>query len=105
MKRAPAQRIVRAQRPAHPAIVSVATFTEAQLIRRRRAGTGNRAWAALERTRHGSGRRVYLLSGLLRCDGCGRKMQAELVRDSVYYRCRAKRSPPAARLSRSIPAR
>ncbi|MFD4407710.1 recombinase family protein [Nocardia sp. NPDC058499] len=96
MRRAPAQRIVRSQRPAHPAIVSVATFTEAQLIRRRRAGTSNRTRATLERTRHGSGRRVYLLSGLLRCDGCGRRMQAELVRDNVYYRCRAKTLAPGS---------
>nr|WP_228820660.1 recombinase family protein [Nocardia abscessus] len=87
-RRSPTDRIVRSKSPAHPAIIPVETFTEAQLLRRQRAGGGNRTRAKLERNRASSGLRPYLLSGLVRCEGCGRKMQAELVRDAVYYRCR-----------------
>lgn len=101
-RRSRADRVVRSKRPAHPAIVSVATFTEAQLERRRRAGASNRARAKLERTRRGSCR-TYLLSGLLRCDACGRKMQAEIVRDSVYYRCRAKTIAPGSAVLQDHP--
>ncbi|MEV2223473.1 recombinase family protein [Nocardia vinacea] len=89
-RRSPTHRIVRSKKPAHPAIISVDTFTQAQLLRRQRAGSSNRTRAKLERDRPASGLRPYLLSGLVRCEGCGRKMQAELVRDAVYYRCRAK---------------
>ncbi|WP_433621041.1 recombinase family protein [Nocardia sp. CA-120079] len=94
-RRSPNQRIVRSKKPAHPAIVSVQTFTTAQLTRRRRAGTGNRARSRLERARKPSPRE-YLLRGLVRCDACGRKMQAEVVSSIVYYRCRAKTLAPAS---------
>ncbi|WP_281918440.1 recombinase family protein [Nocardia sputorum] len=93
-RRSPTHRIVRSKSPAHPAIISVETFTEAQLLRRQRAGGGNRTRAKLGRDRASSGLRPYLLSGLVRCAGCGRKMQAEFVGDAVYYRCRAKTIAP-----------
>ncbi|MGY1976299.1 recombinase family protein [Nocardia gipuzkoensis] len=95
-RRSPTHRIVRSKKPAHPAIISVDTFTQAQLQRRRRAGGSNRTRAKLERNRPASSLRPYLLSGLVRCEGCGRKMQAELVRDAVYYRCRAKTIAPGS---------
>ncbi|WP_435592795.1 recombinase family protein [Nocardia sp. bgisy118] len=95
LRRSPNHRIIRSKKPAHPAIVSVETFTEAQLIRRRRASTGIGARGRLERTRRPSPRE-YLLRGLLRCDACGRKMQAEVVSGTVYYRCRAKTLAPAS---------
>ncbi|MFE9325311.1 recombinase family protein [Nocardia sp. NPDC052278] len=94
-RRSPNHRIVRSKKPAHPAIVSVQTFTEAQLLRKRRAGTGNRARGRLERTRQNSPR-DYLLRGLVRCDACGRKMQAAVVRGVIYYRCRAKTLAPGS---------
>ncbi|MBF6341048.1 recombinase family protein [Nocardia abscessus] len=94
-RRSPNHRIVRSKKPAHPAIVSVQTFTEAQLLRKRRAGTGNRARGRLERTRQNSPR-DYLLRGLVRCEACGRKMQAAVVRGVVYYRCRAKTLAPGS---------
>ncbi|WP_249645576.1 recombinase family protein [Nocardia sputi] len=95
-RRSPTHRIVRSKSPAHPAIISVEIFTQAQLLRRQRAGGGNRTRAKLERNRASSSLRPYLLSGLVRCTGCGRKMQAELVRDAVYYRCRAKTIAPGS---------
>jgi hypothetical protein len=49
-RRAGADRVVRSREPAHPAIVSVETFTEAQLRRR------SRGRAKLERTRTTHGR-------------------------------------------------
>ncbi|WP_179830746.1 recombinase family protein [Nocardia amikacinitolerans] len=96
LRRSPNHRIIRSKKPAHPAIVTVETFTQAQLVRRQRAGTGIGARGRLERTRRPSPRE-YLLRGLLRCDACGRKMQPEAVSGIVYYRCRAPKpwSPPA----------
>lgn len=102
-RRSPTHRVVRSKRPAHPAIVSVETFTQAQLLRRQRAGTSNQSRGKLERNRPASNLRPYLLSGLVRCDACGRKMQAELVRDAVYYRCRAKSIAPGSPLLQDHP--
>ncbi|MFI2478631.1 zinc ribbon domain-containing protein [Nocardia xishanensis] len=56
---------------------------------RRACGTGIGARGRLERTRSSSPRE-YLLRGLLRCDVCGRRMEAGAIRGVVYYRCRAK---------------
>lgn len=94
-RRSPTHRIIRSRKPAHPAIVSVERFTEAQLLRRRRAGTSNRARGRLDRTRT-STTREYLLRGLIRCDACGRKMQAAAIRDAIYYRCRASTLAPGS---------
>ncbi|MGV9739054.1 recombinase family protein, partial [Nocardia farcinica] len=93
-RRSPNSRIVRSRRPAHPAIVSVADFTEAQLLRRKRAGTSNRSRAKLERVRFA--RHLYLLAGRVRCDLCGRRMQGETVHERHYYRCRAKIIAPGS---------
>ncbi|MGW1742039.1 hypothetical protein ACWCPQ_24915 [Nocardia sp. NPDC001965] len=57
--------------PTRP-IITVDTFAEAQLLRRRRAGTGDRSRGALERTREGSLLRPYLPRDRIRCDACGR---------------------------------
>lgn len=94
-RRSSKERVVRSRRPAHPAIVSVETFTEAQLHRRSRAAGGNRGRARLERTRV-SGDRPYLLRGLIRCDVCDRKMQAAAIRKGVYYRCIARSLAPGS---------
>ncbi|WP_253799256.1 recombinase family protein [Nocardia amikacinitolerans] len=67
LRRSPNHRIIRSKKPAHPAIVTVETFTQAQLIRRQRASTGNGVRGRLERTRKPSPRE-YLLRGLLRCE-------------------------------------
>jgi hypothetical protein len=44
-------RIVRSRHPAHPAIVTVEDFTQAQRLRRSRSAGGPREMARLERTR------------------------------------------------------
>ncbi|MFD3702158.1 recombinase family protein [Nocardia sp. NPDC058658] len=95
-KRSPSERIVRSRRPAHPAIVSVETFTEATLLRHKRAGASNRARSKLERTRAPGTSDCYLCRGRVRCDSCNRKMQAEVVRGAVYYRCRASTLAPGS---------
>lgn len=94
-RRASSDRVVRPRRPAHPAIVSVEEFTQAQLRRRSRAAGGMRGRAKLERTRV-TGKRPYLLRGLVRCDLCDRKMQAASIRQDVYYRCLAKTLAPGS---------
>ncbi|MGW6619617.1 recombinase family protein [Nocardia sp. NPDC055002] len=95
-KRSPSERIVRSRRPAHPAIVSVETFTEATLLRRKRAGMSNRARSQLERTRRIRSGDTYLLRGRVYCSACGRKMQGEVLRGAVYYRCRARSLAPGS---------
>jgi len=94
-RRSSPDRIVRSRHPAHPGIVSVETFTEAQLLRRSRATGGMRGIAKLERVRT-SGRRPYPLRGLIRCSACGRKMQGEPIRKGTYYRCTARTLAPGS---------
>ncbi|WP_218716153.1 recombinase family protein [Nocardia sp. MH4] len=95
-KRSPAQRIVRSRKPAHAAIISVETFTQATLERKKRAGAGNRARSRLERTRPISSGNIYQFRGRVYCDICNRKMQGEILRKAVYYRCRARTLPPGS---------
>ncbi|WP_243749992.1 recombinase family protein [Nocardia ignorata] len=102
-KRSPAQRIVRSRRPAHPAIVSVETFTQATLLRRERAGMSNRARSRLERTRPIRSGGIYLLRGRVYCTACGRKMQGEMVGGAVYYRCRARSLASDSRVEQEHP--
>jgi DNA invertase Pin-like site-specific DNA recombinase len=95
-KRASPDRIVRSRQPAHPAVVSVEEFTQAQLLRRSRAAGGMRGIAKLERTRT-TGTRPYLLRGLMRCGLCGRRMQGAIIRKHhTYYRCLARTLAPGS---------
>ncbi|GDY33278.1 recombinase family protein [Gandjariella thermophila] len=95
-RRSTPDRVVRSRRPAHPAIVSVEDFTQAQLLRRSRAGGGMRGLAKLERTRT-TGTRPYVLRGLIRCGICLRKMQGAVIRKrDVYYRCVARTLAPGS---------
>ncbi|MFI6025087.1 recombinase family protein [Amycolatopsis magusensis] len=94
-RRAQLDRVVRSRRPAHPPIVSVEDFTQAQLMRRSRAAGGMRGIAKLERERSAS-KHTYLLKGLMRCGICGRRMQAAAIRKGVYYRCIARTLAPGS---------
>ncbi|HET9254527.1 MAG TPA: recombinase family protein [Pseudonocardiaceae bacterium] len=95
-RRASADRMVRSRQPAHPAIVSVEEFTQAQLLRRSRAAGGMRGIAKLERTRT-TGTRPYLLRGLMRCGICDRRMQGAMIRkEHTYYRCLARTLAPGS---------
>jgi site-specific DNA recombinase len=62
-------------RPAHPAIVSEADYVAAQDVNARHAAARS------------AGRR-YLLSGLLRCGTCGRRMESCQANGRPAYRCR-----------------
>lgn len=95
-RRAEPSRVVRSRRPAHPAIVTVEMFTQAQLMRRSRAAGGMRGKARLERTRQ-TGTRPYVLRGLVRCGICTRKMIGATIRDrEAYYRCLARSMAPGS---------
>jgi hypothetical protein len=93
--RAEPDRIVRSRRPAHPEIVPVEVFTQAQLMRRSRAAGGMQGIAKLDRERAAS-RHTYLLKGLVRCEICERKMQGAAIRKGVYYRCIARTLAPGS---------
>ncbi|MEU4412525.1 recombinase family protein [Nocardia salmonicida] len=103
-KRSPADRIVRSRRPAHPAIISVETFTQATLLRKQRAEMSNRTRSRRERTTTIRSGNTYLFRGRIHCDICGRKMQAEVLRDAVYYRCRARTLAPGSPVQAVHPA-
>jgi DNA invertase Pin-like site-specific DNA recombinase len=94
-RRSSGDTVVRSRRPAHPAIVSVETFTQVQLLRRSRAAGGNRGRAQLERTRT-TGSRDYLLRGRVRCDLCKRRMEGATIRGGAYYRCLARSLVPGS---------
>jgi hypothetical protein len=94
-RRAEPGRVVRSRRPAHPEIVSVETFTQAQLVRRSRAAGGMRGIAKLDRDRS-SAKHTYLLKGLVRCEICTRKMQGAAIRKGIYYRCIARTMAPGS---------
>jgi hypothetical protein len=95
-RRSSADRVVRSREQAHPAIVSVETFTQAQLRRRSRSAGGIRNLGKLERTRT-TGTRPYLLRGLVRCGLCGRRMQGAVIRKrETYYRCLARTLAPGS---------
>ena len=67
------------ERPTHPAIIDPETFEAAQDI----SAGAQRTALRKERTRH-----PYLLSGLVSCALCNRKMQASWNHDNAYYRCK-----------------
>ncbi|GAA1719382.1 recombinase family protein [Kribbella yunnanensis] len=95
-RRSPHAKIVRSREPAHPAIISVEMFTEAQLRARQRKAEGVRKWSAVERRRTSS-KRVYALRGLVRCGLCARKMEGAARRqDVLYYRCNARTMVPGS---------
>ncbi|CAM3409195.1 recombinase family protein [Kibdelosporangium persicum] len=94
-RRAAPDRIVRSRKPAHPEIVSVETFTAAQLLRRSKSAGG----LATARKAERGGRtdaRSYLLRGRVRCGKCNRKMQGATIRSGAYYRCTARTMAPGS---------
>jgi hypothetical protein len=88
-------RIVRSRQPAHPAIVTVEEFVEAQLLRRSRAAGGLAAARKLERSRKTS-KRAYPLRGHVRCGYCARRMEGTPRRTRIYYRCSARSLVPGS---------
>jgi hypothetical protein len=95
-RRSAPERIVRSRQQAHPVIVSVETFAQAQLMRRSRSAGGMRGIAKLERTRT-AGSRPYLLRGMVRCGLCERRMQGSTIRKyDTYYRCLARTLAPGS---------
>ncbi|MGH9158137.1 MAG: recombinase family protein [Acidimicrobiales bacterium] len=67
------------EQPVHEPLVSTETFEAVQAMFGRTRQTGRRTPV--------EGRR-YLLSGLLRCDLCGRRMQGQWNHGRAYYRCK-----------------
>ena len=101
-RRANPDRVVRSRQPAHPAIVSVEDFTQAQLVRRSKAAGGLRTARKAERngrtTKH-----VYLFHGRIRCAVCSRKMEGSPRAHGMYYRCPARTLAPGSRALESHP--
>ncbi|MFD0811993.1 recombinase family protein [Amycolatopsis umgeniensis] len=94
-RRASPDRVVRSRSQAHPKIVSVETFTQAQLLRRSKASGGLATARKAERGARSTAR-TYLLRGLIRCGVCHRKMQGATIRKGAYYRCTARTMAPGS---------
>ncbi|WP_233223135.1 recombinase family protein [Amycolatopsis sp. BJA-103] len=94
-RRASPDRVVRSRSQAHPKIVSVETFTQAQLLRRSKASGGLVTARKAERGARSTAR-TYLLRGLIRCGVCHRKMQGATIRKGAYYRCTARTMAPGS---------
>ncbi len=94
-RRSTPDRIVRSRKPAHPAIISVETFTEVQLRRRSRAAGGLAQSRKLERGPK-KAKRVYPLRGCVRCGICERRMEGTPRGDRTYYRCPARTIVPGS---------
>jgi DNA invertase Pin-like site-specific DNA recombinase len=94
-RRSTPDRIVRSRRPAHPQIISVVDFTQAQLLRRSKGAGGLRTARKTER----AGRPVKhtcLFRGRVRCAVCSRKMESSPRKHAMYYRCPARTLAPGS---------
>ncbi|GAA3854181.1 recombinase family protein [Amycolatopsis tucumanensis] len=94
-RRSAPDRVVRSRLPAHPAIVSVEDFTQAQLLRRSKGAGGLRTARKAERSDRPT-RRSYLFRGRIRCAYCQRKMEASPRKHGMYYRCPARTLAPGS---------
>ncbi|WP_253890226.1 recombinase family protein [Actinokineospora diospyrosa] len=94
-RRASVDRIVRSRTQAQPAIVSVETFTEVQLLRRSKGAGGLESRAKLERGPKAT-KRVYALRGRVRCGHCQRRMEGTPRENRIYYRCAARSIVPGS---------
>jgi hypothetical protein len=94
-RRAEPSKVVRSRMPAHPAIVSVETFTEARMMRRARAAGGLQARRKLDRGQRKSAS-PYSLRGRVRCGHCGRRMEGTSRGPRIYYRCAARSIVPGS---------
>jgi len=101
-RRSAPDRIVRSRLPAHPAIVSVETFTEVQLMRRKKAAGGLESRRKLERGPRRTSR-VYPLRGRVRCGYCQRRMEGTPRGERIYYRCAARSIVPGSPVLASHP--
>jgi hypothetical protein len=76
-RRADPDKVVRPRTQAHPAIVSVETFTRTQLLRRSRAAGGLEGRRRVERGLSPA-KHAYVLRGMVRCGYCARKMGVDV---------------------------
>jgi DNA invertase Pin-like site-specific DNA recombinase len=102
-RRSSTDRVVRSRQAAHPAIVSIDTFTQAQLLRRSKSAGGLRTTCKEERNGR-STLRPYPLRGRLRCSLCNRKMEASPRAHGIYYRCPARTLAPNSPVLAQHPA-
>lgn len=102
-RRSTPDRIVRSRKPAHPEIVSVEDFTQAQLLRRSKAAGGLRTARKTERSARPV-KQSYLFRGRIRCAICRRKMEGSPRKHAMYYRCPARTLAPGSPALATHPA-
>ncbi len=101
-RRSTPDRIVRSRQPAHPEIIPVEDFTEAQLRRRARAAGGLTSRRKLERGPKTT-KRAYPLRGRVRCSYCTRRMEGSPRGQRIYYRCAARSLVPGSPVLKNHP--
>ena len=102
-RRAQPDKVVRSRKPAHPVIIDVEQFTQAQLLRRTKGAGGLKTARKSERNSRPT-KRTYLFRGLLRCDVCTRKMEGSPRKHAMYYRCPARTLAPGSPFLADHPA-
>ncbi|WP_086788973.1 recombinase family protein [Crossiella equi] len=94
-RRSGPDRVVRSRRPAHPEIVTVEEFTQAQLLRRSKSAGGLKTARRTERAERPT-KRTHLFRGRVRCVVCERKMESSPRAHGMYYRCPARTLAPGS---------
>ncbi|MCX2950201.1 recombinase family protein [Lentzea sp. NEAU-D7] len=100
-RRAAPDKVVRSRMPAHPQIISVEEFTQAQLIRQGKGAGGLATACKAERSGRPT-KRPYLFRGRLRHAECQRKMEGA-PRKAMYYRCASRTLVPGSEVAGEHP--
>ncbi|MET9630780.1 recombinase family protein [Lentzea sp. NPDC006480] len=94
-RKAAPDRVVRSRKKAHPHVVEVEDFVQAQLLRRSRAAGGFSAGKKLVRGPKRT-KRVYPLRGRVKCGYCTRRMEGTPRGPRTYYRCALRTMVPGS---------
>ncbi|WP_086829000.1 recombinase family protein [Allokutzneria sp. NRRL B-24872] len=94
-RRSSPEAVVRSRKPAHPEIVEVQDFVDAQLKRKSKSANGLKSARKAERSGRPT-KRAYLFRGRIRCTACQRKMEASPRAHGTYYRCPARTLAPGS---------
>ncbi len=100
-RRSTPDKVVRSRRPAHPAIVAVETFTEAQLLRRSKGAGGLRSEPEARTGTEAARKRVYPLRGHMRCADLHAADGGDSAQDTILLPMRG--TQPLARLAGAGP--
>ncbi|MFC3898558.1 recombinase family protein [Lentzea rhizosphaerae] len=95
-RKAAPDRVVRSRKKAHPHVVEVEEFVQAQLLRKSRGAGGFSAGKKLVRGPKKQTKRAYPLRGRVKCGYCKRRMEGTPRGPRTYYRCALRTMVPGS---------